>query len=88
MIEKEKKKIIKRVKKLCDVLEVDHLGLITEGVRRLMDQYNKIYGTPLSKIDCKECPFGGNECGGFRCPTKDEWNVIKYYFKGLYEEKK
>jgi len=39
---KHKNKIIKRVKKLCDVLEIDHIGLITEGTKRLMDQFNEV----------------------------------------------
>ena len=36
MIEKEKRKIIKRIKKLCNILEIDHIGLITEGTKKLM----------------------------------------------------
>jgi len=78
-------KIIKRVKKLCDVLEIDHIGLISQGIKRLMDQFNKINNLKNDIIDCKDCPFGINECGGLRCPTKDEWNMIKAYFKELYE---
>jgi len=84
---KKDKIIIKRVNKLCDVLEIDHIGLIAEGTRRLMDQYNKIYNRPSSKIKCSECPFGNNECGWARCPTKDEWAVIKNYIKKNYTPK-
>ena len=32
---------MKRVKKLCKVLEIDHLGLFSEGIKRLKDDYNK-----------------------------------------------
>jgi len=42
MSENEKRKIIVKVKALCEVLEIDHLGLINEGVKQLMDKYNKI----------------------------------------------
>jgi len=82
---KDEKEIIKRVKKLCDVLEIDHIGLITEGTRRLMDQHNEIYNRKSSKIDCNECAFNDNECGWARCPTKDEWEVIKAHFKKIYK---
>jgi len=41
-MDKDKKKIIKRVKKLCDVLEIDHIGLITDGVNRLMNRWNEV----------------------------------------------
>ena len=40
-IDVKKKSIMKRVKKLCDVLEIDHLGLTNEGLKRLQDDYNK-----------------------------------------------
>ena len=39
---KHYKKIAKKVKALCDILEIDHLGLICEGVKRLMKEYNEI----------------------------------------------
>jgi len=84
----KRKKIIKRVKKLCDVLEIDHVGLIVEGIRKLMDQWNKLYDIPKSIIDCKECPYGHfGECGWARCPTKEEWNTVKHYFQEIYKEK-
>ena len=37
----KKKSIVKRVKLLCDILEIDHLGLVSEGLKRLQDEYNK-----------------------------------------------
>ena len=40
-IDVKKRSIVKRVKLLCEVLEIDHLGLVSEGVRRLQDEYNK-----------------------------------------------
>ena len=46
----EDKRIKERVKKLCDVLEIDHIGLISDGVKRLMDKFNKIN----DKIDKSE----------------------------------
>lgn len=40
------------------------------------------------RIKCKECPYGKyGECGAYRCPTIDEWNLLKYYFKEKYNEK-
>ena len=83
---KEKNKIKKRVKKLCDVLEIDHIGLITEGVKRLMDKFNKMNNLPSNKIDCKDCPFGNNECGWARCPTKEEWEAIGDHFFREFDE--
>jgi len=33
-------------------------------------------------IECSECPYGHyGECGWARCPTQEEWNMIKAYFK-------
>ena len=40
--DKEDQEIKKRVKKLCDILEIDHVGLIQEGIKRLMDKWNEI----------------------------------------------
>ena len=51
-IDIKKKSIMKRVKKLCDVLEIDHLGLTNEGLKRLQDDYNK-YVVRGGKIEYK-----------------------------------
>jgi len=39
---KERKETFKRVKALCDILEIDHVGLIQEGIKRLMDKWNRL----------------------------------------------
>ena len=35
-------KILKRVDLLCDALEIDHLGLTNEALKKLMNDYNNI----------------------------------------------
>lgn len=35
-------RIKEKVKKLCDILEIDHIGLISDGVKKLMDKFNKM----------------------------------------------
>ena len=77
-----KKRIVKRVKSLCDILEIDHLGLVSEGIRRLQDEYNKyvVRGHKekahkfVFKDPCHPCVLDieCDECkfeGSKKCPT-------------------
>lgn len=45
--EQSKRDVINKVKALCEILEIDHLGLIIEGVYRLMDKWNELV---ISKV--------------------------------------
>ena len=78
---KERKRFYKKIKKLFNILEINSLDMIEYGIFKLKNQMKKMYNILTDKIDCSECPFGNNECSWARCPTKDEWEVIKYYFE-------
>ena len=39
---KKQIEIKERVKALCELLEIDHLGLVNEGLKRLMKEYNEV----------------------------------------------
>ena len=49
-----KKRIVKRVKLLCDVLEIDHLGLVQDRIKRLQDLYNEYVVRDIKEIEPTE----------------------------------
>ena len=53
-IDVKKRSIVKRVKLLCDILEIDHLGLVSVGIKRLQDYWNKYVVREGIKLDIED----------------------------------
>ena len=76
-------KILKRVDLLCDALEIDHLGLTNEALKKLMNDYNNIkkgdkkkpfefvFNDPCQPckevVECNECPHAHPELVICKC---------------------